>query len=250
MSKQNKNKNNSMNVGHLNFSKLEKDISTEENVSESVYKKFCEVYLEKDFEKIKSSELKKIYEDGIELLNNFYITNKDKEISNTIFQIQFITIKINSVIEKRQNQELMRRNRELNNNLSEMINRAEKLEKDANYEKEEIKHMKNDIKSIITTILAIVLAFSIIPTAISAMENINANYILPFVSSIILFGMLMTIFIYSIYQDKIKLITWFISGIMIMICILLWINTIFGFIKINNDKIGNNNIAEQIIEEN
>lgn len=251
MSKNNKSSNLNK-VSHLNYAKIEQDKKVKEDNTESVYKKFCDEYLEEDFEKIKSANLKKIYEDGIELLNNFYITNKTEKVNSFILEIQFITTKINSVIEKRQNKELMKRNKELNKNLSETISRAEKLEKDANDEKIEIKHMKNDIKSIITTILAIVLAFSIIPTAITAITKMNTNYILPFMSSIILFAMFMVIFIYSIYQDRIKTSTWVIFGISIIVCITLWVNAIYKFSDIEDvNKVKElNSILKQSEEEN
>ncbi|MCI8410891.1 MAG: hypothetical protein HFJ40_00240 [Clostridia bacterium] len=237
MSKKNKRSNNSTYVGRLNFKEVKNDIDLEIDISENLYKKFCDDYLEKDLNKIKSNELKKIYEDGIELLNSYYITEVENTINNFIFQIQFITIKINSVIENRQNQELMKRNRELNNNLNQMIKRAEKLEKNVEEEKEQMKHVKNDIKGIITTILAIVLAFSIIPTAITAIQKIDTNYILPFMASIILFGMFMVIFIYSIYQDKLKKSTWAIFIISIIIGVLLWISSIYGNTKLNKNEI-------------
>lgn len=251
MSKNNKSSNLNK-VSHLNYAKIEQDKKVKEDNTESVYKKFCDEYLEEDFEKIKSANLKKIYEDGIELLNNFYITNKTEKVNSFILEIQFITTKINSVIEKRQNKELMKRNKELNKNLSETISRAEKLEKDANDEKIEIKHMKNDIKSIITTILAIVLAFSIIPTAITAITKMNTNYILPFMSSIILFAMFMVIFIYSIYQDRIKTSTWVIFGISIIVCLTLWVNAIYKFSAIEDvNKVKElNSILKQSEEEN
>ena len=251
MSKNNKSSNLNK-VSHLNYAKIEQDKKVKEDNTESVYKKFCDEYLEEDFEKIKSANLKKIYEDGIELLNNFYITNKTEKVNSFILEIQFITTKINSVIEKRQNKELMKRNKELNKNLSETISRAEKLEKDANDEKIEIKHMKNDIKSIITTILAIVLAFSIIPTAITAITKMNTNYILPFMSSIILFAMFMVIFIYSIYQDRIKTCTWVIFGISIIVCLTLWVNAIYKFSDIEDvNKVKElNSILKQSEEEN
>lgn len=127
---------------------------------------------------------------------------------------------------------------------------AKKLENDAKTRTKEIKHVKNDIKNIITTILAIVLAFSIIPTAITGIQKVDTNYILPFMASIIIFGMFMfmVIFIYSIYQDKLKISIWSIFGVSIIICIGLWIFAIKG-IDISNKNIKQNNIVNEIQEE-
>lgn len=128
---------------------------------------------------------------------------------------------------------------ELNDKLSRTIHNTKNIEKDAKARTQEIKHIRNDIKSIITTILAIVLTFSIIPTAITAVTNMDANYIIPFIASIAVFGMIMVVFIYSIYQDKLNTSTWVILVISIVICIILWICSIYRFNDISK------NIEEQ-----
>ena len=204
-------------------------VNSKENVSDNTYKKFCQDYLQKDFSKVKSEELKKIHEDWIELLNTYYITKPKGSINKSIFQIQFITIKISSIIENRRNQELIRQNKELmkrnqetSNKVLKTIEKAEKLEEKVEEEKEELKHVKNDIKSITTTIISIVLAISIIPTAITGIEKISPNYILPFFWSIITFGIIVIAFVYTIYQDKLKKMTWVMIVTAIVLCIFFW----------------------------
>ena len=206
-------------------------------------KKFCKKYGNKDFKIYSIYSLKNICDEGSGLLNNYFIAEKTKTIDvTTIMQLEYIITNATYTLNLKQIENTRQKTVEFNEKLNKTIHRAEKLEKDAKNRTKEIKHVKNDIKGIITTILAIVLAFSIIPTAISAIEKMDANYVLPFVASIIVFGMFMAIFIYTIYQDKIKWITWFIFGMSIIICILLWVNTVFGFIKINNEKLENNTV--------
>ncbi|MCI9063285.1 MAG: hypothetical protein HFJ17_01595 [Clostridia bacterium] len=221
MSKRNKDLN-LLDVSQIKITILEDDINSKENISNNLYKKFCDDYLQKDFEKIKSRELKKIYEDGIELLNTYYITNAKRKINEFIFQIQFITIKINSVIENRQNRELIKRNEELSVKLYKTIETAEKLEKNIEEEREKLKHVKNDMKSITTTIISIILAISIIPTTVAGIEKISPDYILPFLSSVVLFGIIMISFVYTIYQDKLKKTTWIMIVTAIILCIFFW----------------------------
>lgn len=90
---------------------------------------------------------------------------------------------------------------------------------------QQINELKDEQKSIITTILGIVLAISIIPTAIVGIEKVHPNYILPFISTIALFGMIMIAFIYSIYQSTIKLSTFFILLLFILLTGLLWFSS-------------------------
>lgn len=99
------------------------------------------------------------------------------------------------------------------------------LNKQIKIAKKNVGEIKNDTKNIVTTMLGIILAISIIPTAIVGIEKVNVNFILPFISTIILLGMIMIIFVYSIYQDSIKLSTDFIVILfMILTCVLWWMS--------------------------
>ena len=212
-------------------------------------KTFCEKYGKEDLENIDIYNLKLICNLGNGLLNNYFITkDTEKNDITTILQLEYIIMNARYILNLKQIENTRQSTVEFNEKLNKIINRAEKLEKDTTEEKREIKHMKNDIKSIITTILAIVLAFSIIPTAITAVTKIDTNYILPFMSSIIIFGMFMVI--YSIYQDKLKISTWIIFSISIIICIGLWISSIFGFTKIEKETNKNNQNVSNVVEEN
>lgn len=215
-------------------------------------KKFCEKYGNTDFKRYNVYNLKNICNEGSGLLDTYFITKENnKEHENFIIQLEYIIMSANYALVSKQMENTRQNTIEFNEKLNRTMRNAEKIEKDASERTKEIKHIKSDIKSIVTTILAIVLAFSIIPTAITGITKIEANYIIPFMASIILFGMIMVIFIYSIYQDKLKTSTWLIIIVTIIICIISWCGAIYKFNDISKDDVKDqkNNIQE-IEEEN
>lgn len=217
----------------LNIQMINSNRNTEIEQMRMMCEKYCNDNTGKNFEIIKTKELKKVYEDGMELLNTYYIMDNKENIINLILQIQFITSQIKYIMENRQIKDLIIKNNELNKDLSNTIKKAEILEENANKEKEEITEIRKEVKTIITTIISIVLAISIIPTAIAGIEKVDSNYILPFLSSVILFGVIMIMFVYSIYENKFKVSTWIIFSIVIIVTLFLWLSSIFNIIDIN-----------------
>ena len=214
-------------------------------------KKFCETYSNIDFKRKRINDLKNISDEGSGLLDTYFITkeeNENKENESFIIQLEYIIMSANYELITKQMEKTRRQAIELNEKLSRTIHNTKRIEKDAKARTQEIKHIRNDIKSIITTILAIVLTFSIIPTAITALTNIDANYIIPFIASIAVFGMIMVIFIYSIYQDKLKTSTWVILVISIVICIILWICSIYRFNDISKNTEEQQNNVQEVTE--
>lgn len=124
------------------------------------------------------------------------------------------------------------------------LNKKKEQETEKNLE-----NLQKDMKSITTTIVAIILAISIIPTAISGIQDMDKIYILPFVSSIIFFGMIMITFTYSIYQDEIKKSTCCIIIATLIITIGLWLSTIFLNLDLKTKKELKNNEINNIINE-
>ncbi len=258
MSKNNKKQNNTerityiINLDRKKIKETAKENKKNINIIEDC-KKFCRDYSNKDFKKYDVFNLKNICDEGNGLLDTYFITEENKkENASFIIQLEYIIMSANYALISKQMENTRQKTIEFNDKINKTTHNAEKLEEDAKLRTEEIKHMKNDIKSIITTILAIVLAFSVIPTAITAVTKMNTNYILPFMSSIILFAMFMVIFIYSIYQDKIKVSTWIIFVISIIVCLTLWVNAIYKFSDIEDvNKVKElNSILKQSEEEN
>lgn len=244
------NKNNIEDVSHLNIniSEIKKEVE-KDKISEKEYKRFCRQYAGKNFENYKISKLKLICDMGNGLLNQYFIlSEKDSTIlndKNIIIKLQHIVNLAVYTIMNKQNNELYKQNKSLNEQLKKNIKEAQELRNESNKKNEQIEHIKNDMKSITTTIISIILAISIIPTAIIGIERINPEYILPFIATVILFGMVMITFVYSIYQDKIKASTWVILISMLIFTVVLWISSINPIIKINKEK---DTSEEDIIE--
>ncbi len=219
---------NNVSNSSIDISTIKKDIPIDNTAIENEYKYYCARYKDINFERYTIEGLKRIYETGNGLLNQYFITKCNLK-NNIMYHINMKQV-IN----------INKENRNLNKKLENAIKDAECLTKEMNKKSAEIKHIKNDMKSITTTIISIILAISIIPTAIAGIERISPNYILPFLSSIILFGIIMITFVYSIYQEKLKMSTWVVLGISIIICIVFWCTS---FINIEKEDIrGNSNI--------
>ena len=204
MSKKNR-ENRTNNVSHstiiiIDKDKVNKDIQNNENSNENdEYKEFCCQHMNEDFSQCKVEKLKQIYEIGNGLLNQYFIAGDIICDNNTIIQIQYIVNAIMYQINMKQAYDMNEKNKALNKSLSKNVDDAKKLKRDSQKMASEMKHVKNDVKSIIATIISIIITISIIPTAITGIDKIDANYILPFLSSLILFGMITIIFIYTIY---------------------------------------------------
>ncbi|WP_305084651.1 hypothetical protein [uncultured Clostridium sp.] len=231
---------NNVSNSSIDISTIKKDIPIDNTAIENEYKYYCARYKDINFERYTIEGLKRIYETGNGLLNQYFITKCNLKNNNIYNQLQHIVNNIMYHINMKQVININKENRNLNKKLENAIKDAECLTKEMNKKSAEIKHIKNDMKSITTTIISIILAISIIPTAIAGIERISPNYILPFLSSIILFGIIMITFVYSIYQEKLKMSTWVVLGISIIICIVFWCTS---FINIEKEDIrGNSNI--------
>jgi len=216
----------SLDINRIDRSIVEQDINTiDKELKYNIYENFCKTYINEDLESYKIEQLKRIYEIGRQILNTYYITNQFTEgicENETILKIQYILSCILYTINDKQYRNNNNQNTTLSKKLTDTIKKAEKLGEDTRKQNVEIEEIKNEVKTIVTVIISIVLAVSVIPTAIAGIERIDPNYILPFLSSVILFGIIMIMFVYTIYQNKIKLSTWIILIISIITCLLLW----------------------------
>lgn len=98
--------------------------------------------------------------------------------------------------------------------------------KNVNKNNREMKDLRNIIKDITTNIISIILAISIIPTAITVLDNIDPEYVLPVLASVIFFGMNMLMFVFLIHKIKVDfkaIIIYIISlGVMIFFWLMPW----------------------------
>ncbi len=192
----------------LNIATIEIDRKNSIREKQGEYEEFCNKYISKDFSSYKVNQLREIHEIGNELLNQYFITEDYVFEADILIKLQYIISEAIYNINIKQAHDTNVSNQDLNKRLRESIR--------------EMKHIKDDMKSIMTTIISIVLAISIIPTAITGIEKISPNYILPFFWSIITFGIIMIAFVYTIYQDKLKKTTWGMIAMAIILCIFFW----------------------------
>lgn len=251
------NKVSNLNNTDINIDLVEDAMKKLTNNSEKyeIYTDFCNKYLNVNLEDETIEQLTKIYEAGSGLINSYYIENnadvKENNMNqDVVAQIQSIIMRAMYIITTKRFEENNRQNIAMNKNLSKATQSNNKMKKDFVRQNHEIKNVKNEVKTIITTIISIVLAISVIPTAITGLEKVRADYILPFISTVILFGMIMIVFVYSIYQDKIKLSTWIILSFTMAITVIMWVFSIIPTIKINKDINANEIETENIQQEN
>lgn len=221
--------------------------------NENVYNEFCNKYIGKNLKELTIEELEKIYNDGNMFLDLIYdISNNSipKEVSTTTIKLQYILTNVIYEIENKKYEKNNKSSIELQNRISSTINQNKAQKNELSQTKREIKRIRNDINSIMATIISIVLTISIISSAVVGIENIDSNYIIPFISSIIFFGMIMILFIYSIYKNHIRVSSWIILAITFILCIGLWIASLNKWYDISKEKL--NEIAEsanEIIQE-
>ena len=190
----------------------------------SFCKEYCELNFNKDFQTCHIEELEKLYEEL-----NTYIIMYDLESENSmynnglVYKMQFILSKIAYPKATVETKNTLLEMEKIKKDIDNTYNSIKRVEENHQKTFGEVKHLKNDMKSIITVFISVIITISIIPTALSGIDKIDPNYILPFISSVILFGLIIVTFVYTIYQDKIKLISLCILLIMIILTMILWI---------------------------
>ncbi len=111
--------------------------------------------------------------------------------------------------------------------------KIQELDNRTNQFDEKIENFENDLKNHLGTLVGLFLTFTLIPTAITGITMINGKFILPFVATLILFGMLMIVFIYILNHVKINKNACVVISIMIAIVVLLWCIACFSNIDIS-----------------
>lgn len=238
-------------IDNINKTKIEK-VAQENKKNVNILedcKKFCQKYSNKDFESYSVDKLKLICDEGNGLLDTYFITDS-KEDTQSIVRLEYIVMNANYSLNIKQIESARRRNIELSDKIRKTMHRAAKLEKESKNRARQIEDVKNEQKSIITTIISIVLAISIIPTAVAGIQNIDSNYILPFLSSIILFGIIMISFTYSLYLERFRKRIFIFLILLIIICGCFWYMAFNFDISVTpKQNQGNNNNIQNIIED-
>ena len=242
-----KNKENNVNQENEDL-ELQKINADKNQKDDSTFEKFCEKYCEDNFNKeFQNFPLEKLQQSYEEL--NTYVIMYDLECKNSeynnrlVYKMQFILSKIAYAKASVEAKNTLLEMEKIKEDINDTYNSVKKVDAKNAKTFGEVKHIKNDIKSIITVFISVIITISIIPTALSGIDKIDPNYILPFISAIILFGLIIITFVYTIYQDKLK-------SISLIILLSVIIMTIFLFVFSYNVSISkeieiNNSINEK-----
>lgn len=103
-----------------------------------------------------------------------------------------------------------------------MLEKTRNLNDDMHSTKRKLKDIQKTMKEITTTMISIILAISIIPTAIGVLQDVKPEFVLPIVSTVILFGMTMILFVYLINQIKVDCKVIVIYIVMLIITVVFW----------------------------
>lgn len=177
------------------------------------YHEFLDRYNTFSISKYSIDILMMIYDNGIQLLNQYYIQCNNRQCDiNLITKFQFVLGAVNHAI-----------NVEHHNELQKRIEETKKLNSDMRSAKSQMRNIQKILKEITTTIISIILAVSIIPTAVAGIQNIDGRYILPFISSISLIGMSSILYIYLIHNVKINKAAIIVYIVSLAVTIALWL---------------------------
>lgn len=190
-------------VGQINLIEVTKAKETDKESPNETLEKECKEYNENvkntDLSKLSEIELQKKYIDGTELLNSYYITCEEFACNaNIIMNIHYSINLIMYQINRNTNEYFIK-------NLTNIKGTNEKLARTISSAKNEIRKTRNQMESILTTVISIILTISVITAAIAGIEKIDANYILPFVATVFLFGTIIISFVYSLYKNKLTI---------------------------------------------
>lgn len=210
----------------LDISKIKK-VATENEKNINILedcKKFCDKYGSVNFKESKIVDLKVIYNEGQGLIDTYFIMSpkENTDIDKTIIRLETIISNAYNTLSTKQIDSLKELIVKVSKESRTTMHKARKIDKELKNKAKQIENLKSEQKSIITTIISIVLAISIIPTAVSGIQNINSNFILPFMASIVLLGIIMIAFTYSIYIERFKKRIAIILVIAIALCCGAW----------------------------
>ena len=234
----------------LKNEEIEKYIKKEHN---SLYEKFFNDYnyTEKELQKLNIKKLEEIYEDGHMILSLFYEDKENKDEKSNISQediieIQYVISNVLYVIQDKRYKENNLQSKAIIKKINDTTKQYNEIQNNIKRTNYAVKKVQNDVNSVLTTIISIVLSISIITAAIAGIERINPNYILPFTTSIIFFGMVMILFIYSIYKGKIPIKSYALIVVTAIMVVFLWISSINKWYDISNIKIENETSIEKM----
>lgn len=234
----NKNKSNnsiSSNVSNngINIQKIRGN-TTNVNSSITSCKEFSEnVINNSDLDSMNIDDLLEMYDSGEQMLTSFYqLTPNTKSTStrNVIAQTQYALSTLIYHINKKTNDEL---NMQLdlqkqlvdeqNKQIKDLISINDNLSREQKDLSEKNKELNTQMQSILVTIISIVASISIVSAAVTGIQDMESLFILPFVSTITLVGVIFIAFAMTIHNVKISSESKNILKILIAIVLIIWI---------------------------
>lgn len=248
--KTNKEKNNKE-CNKLNVQKVNIDIDKDKDkdVYSEITKDFDQYSDIDDLKQYDIDFLTQLYNNIIYSLNSFHNNNNAADIMNynRIMKLHFTCNNIIFVIESKKYEDNNIKSELMQKKIEDNISLNKKIKKEMIKTKLGLKKIERQVSSVLATIISFVLSISIISSAIIGIEHINSNYILPYVSTLIFFGMIMILFIFSIYKNKIKFRSWFFIVITCIVSILLWVYSINSVVNISNQNLKNEDDNVEIV---
>lgn len=203
----NKNNNNKVSQSKINVGDIVKEIDTK------IYSDFLDEYSKVSLSKFPIETLMIIYENGIQLLNDYYIQCQSFTCDPGLTaRFQYILGLINHNI-----------NMKNYNEVNARVEETRKLNNDMHSTKGKLKNIQKTMKEITTTMISIILAISVIPTALGVVQYLKPEFVLPTITTIIFFGMTMILFVYLIYQIRVNWKVLLIYFGVLVISIILWL---------------------------
>lgn len=179
------------------------------------YNEFCNKILNDDLSKKTIKELETLIDSGNGLLTEYYLLDSNNVSQDIISKMQYALSTVIYTMNKMTTEKIDRQQKV-------QASMTKKTQIDIKNANRDNKNLKSQIESIIGTIFAIIFSVSIPTAAIAGITLIDPRFILPFVATLILFGMIIIIFILSIYNVKIRKMPMRIFITTIIITVLLW----------------------------
>lgn len=165
-------------------------------------------------------DIKIVLKDVESIIEECYSTpcfkpNMYKNFSILVFEYQRLSIRLESAV--------------VEEKIEELNQKTEILEK-------KTLNFEGSLKEILGTLVGIFLTFTLLPAAITGIAMIDGRFIIPFVATLILFGVIMITFIYVINHVEINKNVKWIIGLLTALVIFLWYVACFSNFDISQKE--------------
>lgn len=243
----------------INIQKVRGD-TTSVNSSITSCKEFSENVINNfDFDSMSLDNLMEMYDSGVQMLTSFYqLTSNTKSTTarDVISQTQYALSTLIYHINKKTNDELNEKievqkqlTDDQNKQIKELSSINDTLVRDQSELSDKNKELTTQMQSILVTIISIVASISIISAAVTGIQNMESLFILPFVCTITLVGVIFIAFAMTIHNVKMPNESKNILKVLIAVVLIIWIASWVISLNINNIDLNTNNKVYIYTEE-